>query len=67
MQKIEFLITLQDHFSGTIKTRSIVNIYNFIHISIIEDEMSAEGMGNFYSDIGVNMRNCEPMLTAYIL
>ena len=67
MQRIEFRSTPQVHFSGTTKTKSIVNIYNFIHISIIEDEMSAEGMGNFYRDIGVNMRNCEPMLTAYIL
>jgi len=29
--------------------------------------MSASGMGNFYNDLGLNLTNCEPMLSAYIL
>jgi hypothetical protein len=34
---------------------------------LIESEMSASGMGNFYNDLGVNLSNCESMLSAYIL
>lgn len=29
--------------------------------------MSANGMGNFYTDLGISLTTCEPMLTAYIL